>query len=140
MTDDARTHYGSRPAPAGRPAPTASAFELFAWIFMRVSGVLLLLLALGHLVIMHLINNVGNINYEFVAGRWSGELGLFWRGYDWLMLTLAMVHGVNGMRTILEDYLTPGKGRILALSALLVIGTVFLVIGTVVIFKFRRVM
>ena len=33
---------------------------------MRVSGVLLLLLALGHLVIMHLLNNVGEINYRHI--------------------------------------------------------------------------
>ncbi|OGR87045.1 MAG: hypothetical protein A3A86_00905 [Elusimicrobia bacterium RIFCSPLOWO2_01_FULL_60_11] len=127
------TSYGSR------PAPTGSAFELFAWLFMRLSGVLLLVLALGHLVIMHLINNVGNINYEFVAGRWSGELGMFWRGYDWLMLMLAMVHGVNGLRTILEDYLRPGKRRTLALSALYIIGIAFLAVGSVVIFAFKRV-
>ena len=127
------TSYGSR------PAPTGSAFELFAWLFLRLSGVLLLVLALGHLVIMHLINNVGNINYEFVAGRWSGELGMFWRGYDWLMLMLAMVHGVNGLRTILEDYLRPGKRRTLALSALYIIGIAFLAVGSVVIFAFKRV-
>lgn len=134
------TSYVSRPAQAGRPAPTASAFELFAWIFMRLSGVLLLILALGHLVIMHLINNVGNINYEFVAGRWSGELGMFWRGYDWLMLTLAMVHGVNGLRTILEDYLRPGMKRTLSLAVLYFLGILFLVVGSVVIFTFKRVM
>ena len=126
-------NYGSR------PAPTGSAFELFAWLFMRLSGVLLLVLALGHLVIMHLINNVGNINYEFVAGRWSGELGMFWRGYDWLMLLLAMVHGVNGVRTILEDYIGKGTRRTLALSALYLISAAFLIAGSAVIFMFKRV-
>jgi succinate dehydrogenase / fumarate reductase membrane anchor subunit len=128
------TSYGSR------PAPTASSFELFAWIFMRVSGVLLLFLALGHLVIMHLINNVGNINYEFVAGRWSGELGLFWRGYDWLMLTLAMLHGVNGLRTIFDDYLRPGRIRTLVLASVYLVSAGLFIVGSVVIFMFKRVM
>ena len=135
MTD--LTPQGSRPTPAGRPAPTASAFELFAWIFMRVSGVILLLLALGHLVIMHLINNVGNINYKFVAGRWSGEMGLFWRSYDWLMLILAMIHGINGLRTILDDYLRPGGWRIVILSLLYTVGFIFLAVGSIVIFTFQ---
>src|SRR3989442_209838 len=54
----------------GRPAPTDSPFELYAWLFMRISGVLLLLLAVGHLCIMHLFNHIDTINYEFVAGRW----------------------------------------------------------------------
>ena len=34
----------------GRERPTGG-FELYAWLFMRVSGVLLLFLALGHLAI-----------------------------------------------------------------------------------------
>ena len=107
---------------------------------MRVSGVLLLFLALGHLVIMHLINNVGNINYEFVAGRWSGELGLFWRGYDWLMLTLAMLHGVNGLRTIFDDYLRPGRIRTLVLASFYLVSAGLFIVGSVVIFMFKRVM
>ena len=40
----------------GRPRPTGG-LELYAWLFMRVSGIALLLLALGHLAIMHLINS-----------------------------------------------------------------------------------
>lgn len=125
------TSYGIRPA---------RSLEIFAWLFMRLSGVLLLILALGHLVIMHLINNVGNINYEFVAGRWSGELGMLWRGYDWLMLTLALFHGVNGMRTIFEDYLRPGRARTLTLSLLYTSGAALFVLGSWIIFTFRRVM
>ena len=128
------THYGSR------PAPTASSFELFAWYFMRVSGVLLLLLALGHLVIMHLINNVGEISYEFVAGRWAGDWGMLWRSYDWLMLFLAMVHGVNGLRTILSDYLRPGPDRVLVMTTLYVLGFVFLAVGSIVILTFQPIM
>ncbi len=125
------THYGSR------PAPTASRFELYAWFFMRVSGVLLLLLALGHLVIMHLINNVGEINYQFVAGRWSGDWGMLWRSYDWLMLFLAMLHGMNGLRTILDDYMRPGLARTLSMTSLYVLGFIFLLVGTVVVLTFQ---
>ena len=122
---------------SGRPAPTGSSFELFAWFFMRVSGVVLLLLALGHLVIMHLINNVDSISYQFVANRWSGDWNMFWRSYDWLMLFLAMLHGVNGLRTILDDYLRPSGWRILAMSLLYTVGFVFLTVGSIVIFTFQ---
>ncbi len=125
------THYGSR------PAPTASRFELYAWFFMRVSGVLLLILAIGHLVIMHLINSIDNVNYQFVAGRWAGDWGMFWRSYDWLMLLLAMIHGLNGLRTILDDYLRPGLARTLSMTALYVVGFIFLLIGTLVVLTFQ---
>lgn len=119
----------------GRPAPTDSPFELFAWFFMRISGVVLLLLALGHLVIMHLINNVDNINYQFVADRWFTP---FWRSYDWTMLFLALVHGLNGLRTILDDHLRPGGWRVFWMSLLYLTGFVFLVIGSVVIITFQK--
>lgn len=118
----------------GRPAPTENAFELFAWFFMRASGVLLLLLALGHLVVMHLLNNIDLINYEFVARRWMTP---FWRSYDWLMLFLALLHGLNGLRTILDDYFRPGGWRVLAMSILYTVGFIFLLIGSLVILTFQ---
>ena len=124
------TGYGSR------PAPTDSPFELYAWFFMRVSGVLLLVLSLGHLIIMHLINNVEQINYEFVAGRWAGEWGMFWRSYDWLMLILALLHGLNGVRVLIDDYCRGGV-RVAALSLLYALGFTFLVVGSVVILTFQ---
>ncbi len=92
----------SRPRPSG-------GIELWSWLFMRLSGVALLLLAVGHMVIMHLINNVDQMNYAFVAARWQSW---FWRGYDLLLLTLAMIHGVAGMRVICTDYIhEPGRLR-----------------------------
>ena len=96
-----------------RPKP-AGGLELWSWLFMRVSGLALLLLALGHLVLMHLIHNVDEINYAFVAGRYAGW---FWRGYDLLMLILAMLHGVNGARILIDDYIHPPGWRRLALRA-----------------------
>ena len=41
------------------------------------------------------------INFGFVAGRWSSP---FWQFWDLSMLWLAMLHGSNGMRTIINDY------------------------------------
>lgn len=119
---------------AGRPAPTDNPFELFAWLFMRVSGILLLVLALGHLVIMHLINNIDEINYAFVAERWRTP---FWRCYDGLMLFLALLHGVNGLRTILDDYLRPGGWRVFWMSLLYTTAVIFMLMGFMVIFTFQ---
>ena len=118
--------YGSRPRPTGGA-------ELYAWLFMRLSGVLLLILALGHLFIMHVFNSVHDIDYDFVAARY---IGLFWRGYDGLMLWLAMLHGMNGMRTLLDDYLKPPL-RAWAVRLLYAVGIAFLMLGTWVIIAFR---
>ena len=49
----------------------AAASSSRAWYFMRISGLVLVFLALGHLFITHILNNVENINYYFVASRWG---------------------------------------------------------------------
>jgi succinate dehydrogenase / fumarate reductase membrane anchor subunit len=117
------------------PKPSGG-FELWSWFFMRISGLLLLGLALGHLVIMHLIHNVDEIDYAFVAGRYVSG---FWRGYDLMMLVLAMFHGVNGMRILIDDYVHPPMWRRVALGALSVIGGGFLLLGIYVIVCFQPV-
>jgi len=110
---------------AGRPRPEGGG-ELAAWVFMRVSGLLLLFLALGHLAIMHLIHGVEAIDYAFVAGRFAQP---FWRGYDLLMLILAMGHGVNGIRTIIDDYVHEPARRRWVLGIVYTISAIFLVMG-----------
>ncbi len=45
-----------------------SRLEPYSWLFMRISGLVLVVLALGHLAIMHLVNSVEIIDYDWVAG------------------------------------------------------------------------
>ena len=118
-----------------RPRPTGG-LELWSWCFMRISGLLLLLLALGHLVLMHLIHSVDEINYAFVAGRYAGW---FWRGYDLAMLLLAMVHGTNGVRIIMDDYLHRPAWRRLALTGLYLVCGALTVLGSAVALFFQPV-
>lgn len=81
-------------------------FDRFAWFFMRISGLALLFLALGHLTVMHLVNSIDTVDYAFVAARYATP---FWRTYDGLLLVLALLHGFNGLRVIAQDYLSGGK-------------------------------
>jgi len=120
---------------AGRPRPD-SGLELYAWLFMRISGVVLLFMALGHLCIMHIINNIEVINYAFVAKRFATP---FWRTYDVVMLWLAMIHGVNGIRTLVEDYISARGWRLVSLASLYVVGFIILALGSMVIFTFQPV-
>ena len=85
-----------------RPRRGRTNTELYAWLFMRVSGVVLVVLVLGHLFIMNILDGgVQRVNWAFVAGRWASP---FWQVWDLLMLWLAMLHGTNGLRTIINDY------------------------------------
>ena len=118
--------YGSRPRPGG-------GIELRAWLFMRYSGIILVLLALGHMFIMHVFNSIHSIDFDFVSKRY---LQNFWRGYDLLMLWLAMIHGLNGLRTLFDDYLKPPL-RGCAIKGIYLAGLVFLVLGTWVILFFN---
>ena len=83
-----------------------SNFELYSWLFMRISGVVLLFLVLGHLLIMNVLDGgVQRINFAFVAGRWASP---FWQVWDLLMLWLAQLHGANGLRTIEKNGIDAG--------------------------------
>jgi succinate dehydrogenase / fumarate reductase, membrane anchor subunit len=101
---------------------------------MRISGIVLLLLALGHLLIMHIINNVDNIDFQFVANRYATP---FWRTYDLLLLWLAMIHGINGVRTVLVDYVSPRGWRLATLASLFLVGFVLLALGSIAILTFQ---
>lgn len=118
---------------AGRPRPE-SGLELYAWMFMRVSGVVLLFLALGHLLIMHIINNVANIDFQFVARRYATP---FWRTYDLVMLWLALIHGLNGIRTLVGDYVRSKGWQVATLASLYVFGFVLLALGSLTILTFQ---
>ncbi len=96
----------------GRRIKPSGGYELFMWYFMRVSGLALVFLALGHLFIMHILNNVETINYAFVASRWTApRTGWIWRLWDLALISLAVIHGFNGLREVLYEYLSAG-GRI----------------------------
>ncbi|MFQ5927256.1 MAG: succinate dehydrogenase [Terriglobia bacterium] len=120
-------------ASGGHTRP-ASGFELYAWLFMRVSGVLLLFLALGHLAIMHMIHGVEEIDFAFVAARYRNPL---WRLYDWFLLMLALVHGMNGLRVLVDDYVRRRDLRVGSLIVVYFLTFVFLAVGSYVILTFQ---
>ena len=109
-------------------------FEKYAWLFMRASGVALVVLALGHLFVMLMWDDgVYRIDFNYVAQRWHSP---FWQLWDLLLLWLAQLHGGNGLRTIIDDYSRRESTR-LVLNTLLVLSMVFtLVLGTYVLLTF----
>jgi succinate dehydrogenase / fumarate reductase membrane anchor subunit len=129
-----RTIY-TNPSRAARPRPEASGRERFWWYFMRLSGLALVILALGHMFIMHVLVEItgGEIDFAFVQSRWGTP---FWRIYDLLLLLLAFIHGVNGARVVIGDYVTNRTGRSLVIGIFLVISAVWLVLGMAVIALF----
>ena len=109
-------------------------FELYSWLFMRISGVALVILVLGHLFIMNILDGgVHRINFAFVAGRWSSP---FWQFWDLSMLWLAELHGGNGLRTVINDYARKDTTRFWLKILLYVSMALILALGSFVIFTF----
>jgi succinate dehydrogenase / fumarate reductase membrane anchor subunit len=123
-----------KPRAPRRPAARRSNFELYSWLFMRISGLALIILVLGHLLIMNILDGgVHRINFAFVAGRWSSP---FWQFWDLAMLWLAEIHGGNGLRTIIDDYARKDVTRFWLKIVLYVAMAIILFVGTLVIFTF----
>jgi succinate dehydrogenase / fumarate reductase membrane anchor subunit len=104
------------------------------WIFQRVSGVLLVALIFTHLFYnLVLGDGVSQIDFGFVAGKWASPV---WQWWDFTMLVLAMLHGMNGMSYLISDYARTKRSRT-TLNILLGAATAtIIVLGTLVIFTF----
>ncbi|MEO6205192.1 MAG: succinate dehydrogenase hydrophobic membrane anchor subunit [Mycobacteriales bacterium] len=109
-------------------------FEMYSWVFMRLSGLLLFVLILGHLLIMTVLDGgVQKVNFAFVAGRWASP---FWQVWDLAQLWLAQLHGTNGLRVIINDYAERDGTRFWLKSLLYTSSFLILLLGTLVIFTF----
>jgi succinate dehydrogenase cytochrome b556 subunit len=108
-------------------------FDRLVWYFLRVSGLALVILACGHLIITHFLNVPSETVFDFVANRWANPL---WRTFDFLLLFFALWHGILGMRLIVIDLVRAPGWRVTLNSLFWVIGIVFFALGTITIFAF----
>ena len=122
------TGYGSR--------PTSGGFETFSWYFMRISAIGLVCLAIIHLILNHVTTDVACTSYQLIAARYTNP---YWRVYDWLLLTLALLHGMNGLRVVIDDYVRTRAWRIRIESLLGIVVLAFFMIGTVTLITFQPV-
>lgn len=107
-----------------RKVKVQSNFERNAFLFMRVSGILLLVLAVGHMMIQHVLNSSTNLTIQYVAERWNSW---GWKVYDMLLLVFAYLHGMNGFRNVLEDYIH-NRGTIKVINILLAVFAVITIV------------
>ncbi len=122
------TGYGSRPSGGG--------FETFSWYFFRISGIVLIFLVILHLLLNHVSTDVSCTSYQLVSIRYANP---FWRLYDWLLLTLALLHGMNGLRVVVDDYVRTRGWRLTLQSAVGVLTLVFFLLGTITLITFQPV-
>ncbi|GAA4374259.1 succinate dehydrogenase hydrophobic membrane anchor subunit [Paeniglutamicibacter cryotolerans] len=117
-----------------RAKTSRGSFEMLAWLFMRLSGVALVVLIFGHLFANLMVGDgINGLDFGFVAGKWADPVWQFW---DLALLWLAMLHGTNGIRTIINDYAEKALTRVWLKGILYVATAVIIVLGTLVIFTF----
>jgi len=117
-----------------RPQKRGINWEKWGWIYMRASGIVLIVLIFGHLFVNLMVGEgVKAIDFAFVAGKFTDP---FWVVWDTAMLWLALIHGANGMRTLVNDYATEVTTRRILHAALLVSTIALLALGTLTIYAF----
>lgn len=100
--------------------------EVTAWKWMRYSGLLLIPLAWGHVLIQDVLIGVDRIDLNYVSMRWA-YLG--WRIYDLFLLVFALAHGINGLRQVVLDFVSKKKNIRLVNQAAFVYWLVMVLLG-----------
>ncbi len=107
--------------------------ELAWWVFMRISGMLLVFLVFGHLFFNNIQIDAATIDYAYVADRLS-QPGV--KIYDTFLLAFAMLHGVNGLRYSVEDYVRKPGRRFWTKTILYAVAGIVFVLGTMALWAF----
>jgi succinate dehydrogenase / fumarate reductase, membrane anchor subunit len=98
MAIKARTYSDARAQAKSNP-------ELAWWVFMRLSGVFLVVLSFFHLFKNYIITSELSWDYEAVAASYSfnNPENVWNRLYLLALLVLGLMHGANGLRYVLDD-------------------------------------
>ncbi len=110
-----------------------------AWLLQRITAVILFVLLIVHYIGYHMLSKgVGKvdgaeqISYEKVKALMSSP---FFNLIQFLFLISALYHGVNGLWTVIEDYVSNKGWRLFLYSLLVVVGISLLFVGTMTILK-----
>lgn len=118
MTIGTHASAGRRAAPRGRPSRAN-------YVLIRGTGLLLVVLALGHFALTHIITDVAETDADFIARRWANVGWVMW---DAALLMAALAHAGAGLRAILRDY-APSRHRTFFAIAVVVL-CLFFALGT----------
>lgn len=129
----------SRQRTAGRNSHD-SLFEQISWLFMRLTGLILLGLALFHLLYMHFVipGGVSEIDYFSIANRWTNPVsGFSWRFFDLSLLALGLSHGAIGVHSAINRSFKGQNARFLMTGGLAITYLLLLVSSAWIIFTFH---
>lgn len=91
------------------------------WFFQRLSGVALVVMLGLHFVAQHFVTNTpdGVVTFQTVTARLSDPL---YKAFGLVLLLLSVIHALNGVWMVTEDYVHTGWKRMIIWSALVMLG------------------
>ncbi|TCP44717.1 succinate dehydrogenase hydrophobic anchor subunit [Tamaricihabitans halophyticus] len=116
---DGQDVSGTRPLAAGLRRRRTG------YVLLRISGLLLTVLVLGHFAVTHVTTDVADTDSRFIDERWASAL---WIGWDGLMLIAVVLHAVLGLWAVVADY-TVGRRRRVYWAIVLTVAAGVLVVG-----------
>ena len=117
----------ARPRAAPRVATRPRAV---AYLVVRLTGLLLAVLVLGHFALTHVLTDVEATGSAFIGRRWASA---FWLAWDFLMLGAAFAHGGAGAWVIVDDYTPDPLARHRRRRVIVVVCTVLWALGAVLV-------
>lgn len=93
----------------------------FSWVVQRITGIVLVVVLIGHYILMHYNPESGH-TYDAVLTRMQSN---WYRVLDLTFVVLAMYHGLNGVWSIFRDYKLKAWQTITVISLLIVFGLAF---------------
>lgn len=136
---------------SSRPAPQIGfSFEYLMWIFTRISGIILIILAIvgisaafimgartqmdvGTLMRWTFFPNPNHVISSDIPDVTLGWATAYWQIMQMLVIFFAGTHGLNGIRMVIEDYIGASWLRIFLRGLLFLIWLFMLILAVYVI-------
>lgn len=127
MASTELTGQAKRSPRHGRPSRST-------YVLIRGTGLLLVVLALGHFALTHIITDVAETDGGFIGRRWANVGWVIW---DAALLLAALAHAGAGLRAIIRDY-APSRARALFAGSIAILCAFFaLGVATLVIHQLQ---
>jgi len=108
---------------------------VWAWIWQRITAVLLILFLGVHLFVLHYVPENLNINFAGVAVRFKSVLYLI---VDSGLLVAGLYHALNGVRNVVFDFVVDNDKRRMINALMLLVGIAFTLWGAYALWFFVK--
>jgi len=106
-----------------------------SWYLQRITGAILFFQVLFHFGLYHFVTGVSNISYDLAITRLANP---WWKTFEFSFLIFALWHGMNGVKMVIDDYITAQGWRVAALTLLYAGIFLLFMMGTVAIIVIHK--